>query len=58
MATRSLSFPISGTTPPQEGDIKRVPIVDTNAAQDADEIIAFANLEYSKEQVRPLSGDQ
>ena len=42
----------------QEGDIKRVPIVDINAAQDADEIVACANLEYSKEQARPLSGDQ
>jgi len=42
----------------QEGDIKRVPIVDINAAQDADEIVACANLEYSKEQAWPLSVDQ
>ena len=39
----------------QEGDIKRVPIVDINAAQDADEIVACTNLEYSKEQAWPLS---
>ena len=42
----------------QEGDIKRVPIVDINAAQDADEIVACAILGYSKEQARPLSVDQ
>ena len=40
----------------QEGDIKRVPIVDTNAAQDADEIVACANLECSKEQVTTANG--